>query len=363
MFAHVFLEFRDLANEKCALDIKECYDQLILRVPLFLTRPRQALLLFVTLLLQHTLLILLNLFFCRIVLCSEKLNGESISPRERTWRRETTQRMNTAYALSLSQPENMATSMMKRSCFWTWDDNQYIWQSGPFKGRQGGNKIRRRKRQGRLKRIGNAYLGEEQTQDIEWWSAEASVWWLKGRRGKKRPFERKEQNFPISIHALFLKEKVPTRSSSQTKERVKIGVNHILNRCLLPWNRQVKKDMAIPRNQTIGTGHTACMASVPLDLANDPTHVVLDLGCNRSIGSRAAIKKIPETCVAFWHHKTVLPLQHVLCANSEMETCWESCIISFPTKPPCSTRVDVLETSSCAYPFLTSANGKLGNDH
>ena len=55
----------------------------------------------------------------------------------------------------------------------------------------------------------------------------------KGKKGKKRPFERKEQNFPI--HALFLKGKVPTRSSSQRKERVKTRVNQILNRCFLPF--------------------------------------------------------------------------------------------------------------------------------
>ena len=37
-------------------------------------------------------------------------------------------------------------------------------------------------------------------------------------------------------------------------------------------------------------------------------------------------QKIPETCVVLWHYKTVLHLQQVLCvANSEMETCWESC--------------------------------------
>ena len=24
----------------------------------------------------------------------------------------------------------------KKSCFWTWDDNEYAWQSRPFKGRQ-----------------------------------------------------------------------------------------------------------------------------------------------------------------------------------------------------------------------------------
>ena len=41
--------------------------------------------------------------------------------------------------------------------------------------------------------------------------------------------------------------------------------------------------------------HTAWMASVPLDLAHHPTHVVLDLGCTQSIGSRTDNQKVPET--------------------------------------------------------------------
>ena len=61
-----------------------------------------------------------------------------------------------------------------------------------------------------------------------------------------------------------------------------------------------------------GVRHTAWTASVPLNLANHPTHVVLDLGCTRSIGSKAAIKKVPETCVVLWHYDRVLPLQQVL---------------------------------------------------
>ena len=39
-------------------------------------------------------------------------------------------------------------------------------------------------------------------------------------------------------------------------------------------------------------------------------------------------------------------------ANSAMETCLESCIFHFPTKPQCSTRVDVLETGNV--PILLS---------
>ena len=39
------------------------------------------------------------------------------------------------------------------------------------------------------------------------------------------------------------------------------------------------------------TRHTAWMESVPLNLAHHPTHVFLDLGCTRSIGSRTAIRR------------------------------------------------------------------------
>ena len=42
-------------------------------------------------------------------------------------------------------------------------------------------------------------------------------------------------------------------------------------------------------------------------------------------------------------------------ANSETETCMESCILHFPTAPPCSTKVVVLETVTCppCFPSLT----------
>ena len=113
-----------------------------------------------------------------------------------------------------------------------------------------------------------------------------------------------------------------------------------------------------------GVRHTAWMASVPLDLANHPTHVVLDLGCTRSIGSRATIKR-------FQKHALYYDITTEFCrcnksfvfANSETETCWESCIIHFPTTPPCSTRVAVLETGSAPILFSFPQMKKFGNDH
>ena len=75
----------------------------------------------------------------------------------------------------------------ERSCFWTWDYNEYAWQSRPFKGRQ----VKQRrgkgkgKGKGRSKRTGRAFFGEEQAQDPEWWSEEGFAWWSKGKKGKK----------------------------------------------------------------------------------------------------------------------------------------------------------------------------------
>ena len=49
-----------------------------------------------------------------------------------------------------------------------------------------------------------------------------------------------------------------------------------------------------------------------------------------------------------------------VCANSEMETCWESCIIHLPTTPPCSTRVDVFETGNKPILFPLPQMNNLG---
>ena len=69
----------------------------------------------------------------------------------------------------------------------TRNDNEYAWQSRPFKARQ----LKRRegkgkgKDKGKSKRTGRALFGEEQAQDSELWSEEDFAWWTKGRKGKK----------------------------------------------------------------------------------------------------------------------------------------------------------------------------------
>ena len=87
--------------------------------------------------------------------------------------------------------------------------------------------------------------------------------------------------------------------------------------------------------------HTAWMVATPLNFANHPTHVVLDLGCSRSVGSRAAIGIFKKHA---WYHGIAAEFcrcnKSFVFANSETETCMESCIIHFPTTPPCAITVD-----------------------
>ena len=52
-----------------------------------------------------------------------------------------------------------------------------------------------------------------------------------------------------------------------------------------------KKFMAMPGNQTIGLPITGLLT---LNLASHPTHVVLDIGCTWSIGSKAAIERFKK---------------------------------------------------------------------
>ena len=62
----------------------------------------------------------------------------------------------------------------ERSCFWTWDDNEYAWQSRPFKCRH----MKRRKGKGKekgksgFKRTGRTFRGDEQAQNPERWPEE-----------------------------------------------------------------------------------------------------------------------------------------------------------------------------------------------
>ena len=97
------------------------------------------------------------------------------------------------------------------------------------------------------------------------------------------------------------------------------------------------------------------MATAPLNLANHPTHVVLDLGDTRSLRSRAAIERFQKYA---WYYGFTTEFcrcnKSFVFASSETETFVESCIAHFPTAPPCSTKVDVLETRDVTILFFFS---------
>ena len=99
------------------------------------------------------------------------------------------------------------------------------------------------------------------------------------------------------------------------------------------------------------------MAAIPSNLANHSTHFVLDLDCTW--------EQQPEDsrnmrCNVVLRQSFTLATSPCVFANSEMETYWESCIIHFPTKPPCSTRVDWLETSDVLILFSLPQMTNLG---
>ena len=102
------------------------------------------------------------------------------------------------------------------------------------------------------------------------------------------------------------------------------------------------------------------MASVPLNLANNPTHVVLDLGCTRSIGSRAAVKGSRNMRCIMALEQSFVPATSPLCLPTlRWRLAWKVVFI-FQRNPPCSTRFDVLETGVVPILFSVSQMKILG---
>ena len=154
----------------------------------------------------------------------------------------------------------------------------------------------------------------------------------------------------------------------------------ILNPYFQPLKHLKKKDFAMPANLMTGLpvsglmilglqlqdgkareNHTASVAVPSLNLAYHPTHVALDLGCTRSIGSRSAIKRCQKHA---WYYEITTEFcrcnKSFVSANSKTETSLESSIIHFPTTPACSTAVDVLETGDVPILFSLPQMRNLG---
>ena len=116
-------------------------------------------------------------------------------------------------------------------CIWTWNENRSTWKYRPLKSRQLKKRIEKDKEEAHLQ-SGHSSLGasEEEGQGHSWEFGD----WNSG-----------------------------------------------------DWYCNCSNDSC----STLTTaGFSAWMAAITLNLSNHPTHVVLDLGCTRSIGSRAAIR-------------------------------------------------------------------------
>ena len=204
----------------------------------------------------------------------------------------------------------------ERSCFWTWDDTECVWQSRPFKGRQ----MKRRsgrgtgKGKGRFKRTGRAFFGDEQTQDTEWRQEEDPVWWSKGNKGKKG-LSKDNDGFQKGGFRPYQPDKGAGKDFHQNKGR---GKDHKGKGKEGTFHQSGFSASETPNKEGYGQAwesddwsashwsddswspdagwfctrtYTAWMVAPPMNLANHPTHVVLDFGCTRSIGSRAAIER------------------------------------------------------------------------
>ena len=84
-----------------------------------------------------------------------------------------------------------------------------------------------------------------------------------------------------------------------------------------------------------------------LDVNKCPTHVILDNGCTRSMGSSFAVKRFvqaikdsPYRGVSCWYEPVETTFTF---ANGQLGKSTHQLVISFDTKPPCKTTVDVLD--------------------
>ena len=99
-----------------------------------------------------------------------------------------------------------------------------------------------------------------------------------------------------------------------------------------------------------------CVNSPLIDLKNNPTYVILDLGCTRAMGSRSAIEKMRDALrkeVYPNYYIEILPTNsNFNFANSQSASCTEKCRIWFPFSPAFWTDFDIVEEGNV--PLLMS---------
>ena len=85
------------------------------------------------------------------------------------------------------------------------------------------------------------------------------------------------------------------------------------------------------------TGHSCLRTKTGcvIDLAQNPTYVILDLGCTKSMGSRYAVKKFMTAAHVHGLDYEIIPsTSRFSFANSETTSVHQAMNIGFPTTPP-----------------------------
>ena len=274
----------------------------------------------------------------------------------------------------------------ERSCFLTWEDTECAWQSRPFKGLPGEKKKRKGKREAQRKIQKKRKSLPQRRTSTRFWNVVRRGFCLVDQRTQRQERIVKRQWWLSDgwVFALTSRIKAQARIIPRTKAREstkkeKARKTLILNPHFQPLKHLKKKETAMPANLMTGLQVSGLIvlglqlldgiARKPtllgwrytLNLVHHLTRVVLDLGCTRSIGSRSAIERFQKHS---WYYGIATEIcrcnTSFMFAKSETETCLESCIIHFPTTPPCSTIVDELETSDVPVVFSLHQMRNLG---
>ena len=143
-----------------------------------------------------------------------------------------------------------------------------------------------------------------------------------------------------------------------------------------PLKIRLRRDNAIPGNRAIGIPIALTILQRLRGTIQDTLHgwyqflwilptirrtLFLNLGCTRSIGSRTAIRRFQKYALYHSIKTEFCPATSPFCLPTlKQKRVGKVVLFIFPTTPPCSTRVDVLETGGVPILFSLPQMKNLG---
>ena len=239
----------------------------------------------------------------------------------------------------------------ERSCFWRWDDNEHAWQSRPFKGRQvkAKKKQTQRQRQKWIQKEPEQYSSVVNEHRILN-GGQKKTWFVGPEERKAKACRMAMKASRRAVFALTSQKKGAGkdfilhkgRGKDPKKKRARKPLIH--NREFQHLKHPMKKDMAMLGKRTTGLPAIA-LTSPQLHLLGIQLMLFSILAAHDRFDheQQSNVLRIMHGIEAL-RRSFAVATTLLFAQNSEIETCLASCIIHFPTTPPCSTRVDVLET-------------------